>query len=158
MWSIVLCWTAIYRKMYIITLGNVCKGTDTERGNNKNGDRHDIKMWSYWYGYSHYKDKTVSWSSSLYNGSPIPGKTFFILRQDPDSKGLLIVISVKTIKHHASDQGLIDFDPTAFAIWVVCRIISCCSLLIVGVVNSVSDKIAHRLWQSYNIASDWMEA
>ena len=30
---------------------------------------------------SHYKDKTLSWQSSVHNGNPIPGKTVFILRR-----------------------------------------------------------------------------
>ena len=37
----------------------------------------------YKYRYSHYKDKTVSRPSYLYNGNPIPSKTVFMLRQGP---------------------------------------------------------------------------
>ena len=42
----------------------------------------NIKMSSYQYRDSHYKDKTVSQPSYLYNWNPIHRKTVFILRQD----------------------------------------------------------------------------
>ena len=48
----------------------------------KPGAHLNIKM-SYRYRSSHYKDKTVSRLSSLYNGNSIPGKTIFILRRGP---------------------------------------------------------------------------
>ena len=40
-----------------------------------------IKILSYWYRDSHDKYKTVLWSSYLYYGNLIPGKTVFILKQ-----------------------------------------------------------------------------
>ena len=43
----------------------------------------DIKMSSYQYRNSHYKDNTVFRPSYLYNGNPIPGKTVFIERRGP---------------------------------------------------------------------------
>ena len=43
--------------------------------------RHKIKISSYQYRNCHYKDKTVSWPSHLYNGNTIPVKTVFILRR-----------------------------------------------------------------------------
>ena len=41
--------------------------------------------------YSHYKERTVSWLSYLYNGNPIHGKTVFILKRPPDFPFLVIV-------------------------------------------------------------------
>ena len=43
----------------------------------------NVKMSCYQYRDSHYKDKMVSWPSYLYNGNPIPGRIFFILRWWP---------------------------------------------------------------------------
>ena len=42
------------------------------------------KTSSFQYRNSHYKDKTVTRPSYLYNGNPIPGKTVFIMRQRLD--------------------------------------------------------------------------
>ena len=48
------------------------------------GARLNVKMSSYQYRNSHYKDKTLSRPSFyLYNGNPIPEKTVFLLRRDP---------------------------------------------------------------------------
>ena len=46
--------------------------------------RFNIKTPSCQYRNIHYKDKTVSRPSYLYNGNPIPGKTVFILRRVPE--------------------------------------------------------------------------
>ena len=53
------------------------------------GTRHprgslNMEMPSYKHSYSHYKDKTVSRSSCLYSGNPIPGKMVFKLKQGSD--------------------------------------------------------------------------
>ena len=47
------------------------------------GGRLILKMPSYRYIYSHYKDKTILRPFNLYNGNPIPEKTVFILKQSP---------------------------------------------------------------------------
>ena len=44
-----------------------------------------IKILSYQYKDSHYKDKMVSQPSSLYDGNTISGKMVFILRRGPNS-------------------------------------------------------------------------
>ena len=54
----------------------------------------NIKMSSWQYGNSHYKDKTVSRPSYLYNGNPIPGKTVFILRRGSDFFSVLPLIDM----------------------------------------------------------------
>ena len=46
----------------------------------------NIKIPSYLYRNSHYKDKTLSRQSHLYNGHPIPVKTVFILRRGPGNQ------------------------------------------------------------------------
>ena len=51
--------------------------------------RLNIKMYSYQYSNSHYKDKTVSRPSYLCIGIPIHGKTIFVLRRIPAYLGIL---------------------------------------------------------------------
>ena len=48
-----------------------------------------IKMPSYQYRNSYYKDKTVSRPSYLYKGNPISRKTVFVLRRGPDAVSLM---------------------------------------------------------------------
>ena len=48
------------------------------------GDLLNTKMPSYQYRDSHYKDKTVSRPSYLYDGNPLHGKTVLTLKRRPD--------------------------------------------------------------------------
>ena len=71
------------------------------------GSRLNIKISSCQYRYYHYKDNTVSRPSYLYNGNPIPRKTFFILRRGPGPWFNIKTSSYQYRKSHCGDKTIL---------------------------------------------------